>query len=152
MKFKLKNIKPNPFRHIEHYPIQKEKVAALRESIKSTNFWDNIVARQLNGTAEIAYGHHRLEALRAEYGPNHEVDFIIRDLDDATMIQVMARENMEEWGTSAWVEMETIRAVVEAFAEGKIKLPKIKVGGEGSIGKFRCAPSFQKRTKDAFSH
>jgi hypothetical protein len=35
----------------------------------------------------------------------------------------MARENLEEWGSSAWFEMETIKAVVEAYAAGEIELP-----------------------------
>ncbi len=73
MRFQLKNIQPNPFRHVDRYPITKEKVEALRESIRTTGFWDNIVAREVNGKAEITYGHHRLVALREEYGPDHEV-------------------------------------------------------------------------------
>jgi hypothetical protein len=32
---------------------------------------------------------------------------------------------MEEWGTSAWVELETIRAVIEAYVRGEIALPKV---------------------------
>jgi hypothetical protein len=123
MKFKLKNIKPNPFRLTDRYPIQKEKVEGLRESIRTTTFWDNIVARQRDGHAEIAYGHHRIEALRLEYGPNHEVDPIVRDLDDETMLQIMVRENKEEWGASPEVERETIRAIVAAYGDGQVKLP-----------------------------
>jgi ParB-like chromosome segregation protein Spo0J len=142
MKIQLKNIKPNPFRNIAHYPIQKEKVARLRESIQTTTFWDNIVARQTNGHVEIAYGHHRLAALREEFKPDHVIDLIIRPLDDEKMIQVMARENMEEWITNAWVEMETVKAVVLAFAAGKIKLKKAdKYSPPAAI---RYAPSFLK--------
>jgi hypothetical protein len=144
VKFKLKDIKPNPFRNIDNYPIRKEKVAALRESIGQTGFWDNVVARQNNGSVEIAYGHHRLEALRQEFGPNHQIEMIVRPLNDEHMIKIMARENMEEWGSNAQIEMETIKAVVQAFAEGKIKLPPIKTSGKGG-GNFRCAPSFEKQ-------
>ncbi len=86
------------------------------------NDWRILVARVQNGNAEIAYGHHRLVALREEYGPDETVDLIIRSLPDDAMLQIMARENMEEWGTSASAEHETIRAVVEAFADGKIEL------------------------------
>src|SRR6266850_6598241 len=95
--YAIKDIKANPFRHIERYPIHREKVAQLRESIRQTDFWDNVVARVSDGKAEIAYGHHRLVALKEEYGPSHKVDLIIRKLDDTTMIQIMAQENMQEW-------------------------------------------------------
>ena len=92
MRFRIKEIKPNPFRDASRYPINKEKVAALRRSIQTTGFWDNIVARQqVDGKAEIAYGHHRLQALREEFSPDHEVDLIIQDLDDEAMLKMMPR-------------------------------------------------------------
>ena len=34
----------------------------------------------------------------------------------------MARENMSEWDHDVSVDVETIRAIVEAYAEGKIDL------------------------------
>jgi hypothetical protein len=137
--FAVKDIKPNPFRHMDRYPIRREKVEVLRESLRATGFWGNVVARLDNGKPEIAYGHHRLVALREEYGPSHKVDLVIRDLHDDTMLQIMARENMEEWGTSAPVEHETVRAVVEAYAEDQIELPAPETTNRQHI---RYAPSF----------
>jgi flagellar biosynthesis GTPase FlhF len=137
--YEIKNIVANPFRHIKRYPIKREKVAALRESLQKTGFWDNVVARARDGKAEIAYGHHRLAALKEEYGPNHQVELIIRKLGDELMIQIMARENMEEWGTNAAVEQETIRAVVEAYGAGLIRLPII-IRPDPKV--VRYAPSF----------
>lgn len=120
--YALSDILPNPFRRMESYPIRRDKVEALKESIESTGFWTNLVAREINGRAEIAYGHHRWVALRELYDQGHEIALEIRDLDDARMIQIMARENMEEWGSSAAVEHETVRAVVKAYADGRIEL------------------------------
>ncbi|MEK6277745.1 MAG: ParB/RepB/Spo0J family partition protein [Actinomycetota bacterium] len=137
-KYAVKNIEPNPFRHIERYPIQPAKVTALRESLQTTGFWGNVVARPHNGKVEIAYGHHRLAALKEEYGPNHKIELIVRELPDEVMLQIMARENMEEWGTSASVEQETVRAVVEAYAEDQIGLPP----PTGTKTQTRYAPSF----------
>ena len=42
--FKLKDVRANPFRNIEHYPIHPEKIEALRASINSTGFWDILPA------------------------------------------------------------------------------------------------------------
>jgi len=47
----------------------------------------------------------------------------------------MAHENMEEWETSAIVEIETIAAVVEAYGAGKIELN----GLPGKLGKAMSA-------------
>lgn len=137
--YAIKDIKANPFRHIERYPIHREKVAKLRESIQQTDFWNNILARSRDGKAEIAYGHHRLVALKEEYGPNHKVDLIIRKLDDETMIKIMAQENMQEWESDAAVIQETIRAVVEAYGQGLIALRSINLKDQALI---RYAPSF----------
>ena len=46
MKVKLKDVHPNPFRNMERYPIHKQKILQLKNSIQSTDFWDNIVARE----------------------------------------------------------------------------------------------------------
>src|SRR5215831_3215299 len=143
MQFLVGEIKPNPFRHIDRYPIKAEKVTALRESLRTTGFWDNVVGRVRDGSPEIAYGHHRLAALKAEYGAKEKVELIIRDLSDEQMLQIMARENMEEWGTSAQVEHETVRAVVEAYAEGRIELERLRVSDD-----TRFAPSFVPGVRD----
>lgn len=139
MEFQLKDIKPNPFRHLERYPINRDKVAALKESMETTGFWDNLVARVIDGQPQIAYGHHRMVALKELYGPDHKIPLIVRDLDNETMLKIMARENMEEWGANVAIEHETIRAVVQAYADGLIKLNyKKRHGNTGT----RYAPSF----------
>lgn len=147
---KLKDIKPNPFRHIERYPIRPEKVRALRDSFRVTGYWGNIVARPSldpSGGVEIAYGHHRLAALREEYGPSQDIALLIKSLSDEQMLQIMARENMEEWGTSAVVEQETVRALVEAFAAEQVKLPPM-TRKETDV---RYAPSFSHDKGSAFA-
>src|SRR5215475_1914233 len=119
MRIAVADLRPNPFRHLERYPIDRDKVDALKRSIKDTTFWDNLLVRKANGNFECAYGHHRLVALqelRVDY-----IDVPVRDLDDTVMAQIMAHENMEEWGHSSAVEQETVRAIIEGYAEGRIK-------------------------------
>src|SRR5262245_65781160 len=95
MRFRLKDIDPNPFRHMERYPIRRDKIDALKASIEQTTFWDNIVARKAGQRAQIAYGHHRLVTLKEMYGPHHEVNLIVRALDDNAKLSIMANEDME---------------------------------------------------------
>jgi len=126
MKVQIKDLKPNPFRDIKNYPFDKEKIQSLIYSIRQTGFWDNILARQINGEIQITYGHHRLEALKQVMKPTDKVNIFIRSakvLTDAVMIQIMANENMEQWKTSIRVIDETVR-VNEEFLE---KYPERKV-------------------------
>lgn len=140
--FRVGGIRPNPFRAIERYPLQDEKIKALRESIRSTSFWDNLVARVgEDGKPEIAYGHHRLAALRKELGDDFEVRLIIRELDDTQMLKIMLRENMDEWHTNALMDQASVRAVVDAYAAGKIEL--LPPEPKSPKNKLRYAPSFR---------
>jgi hypothetical protein len=124
-KFPLSHIDPNPWRRLDRYPIRRETVDALKESIATTGWWDNVVAREdpKDPTrAQLAYGHHRYQALHELYTPDHLVVLNIRPLPDAQMVKIMARENMDEFGASAAVQHETVRTIVEAFSRDEIEL------------------------------
>lgn len=127
MKVQLKDIKPNPFRHLESYPIDQEKVKRLRQSIKHTGFWDNIVGRKKDGIIEIAYGHHRVEALKKEFPSTHVINIIDRDLDDGMMIKIMADENDEAYTLSPAVIHETIKAVIKYLEDNPKRLSTSKI-------------------------
>lgn len=116
MKVQIKDLRPNPFRDIESYPIDEKKVQSLTKSIKQTGFWDNILARKNNGKIEIAYGHHRLIVLKKLFKPGDYIDIPIRELDDETMIKIMANENDEHWRTTPAIVNETVK-VTKKFLE-----------------------------------
>jgi len=118
MVVKVKDLKPNPYRNIKSYPIDRVKVESLKTSIKNTDFWDNILARDNNGSIEIAYGHHRLQAIK-ELGIE-EVDIPVKNIDDANMIRIMANENMSDWSASADILLETVQ-VAKDYLEGICK-------------------------------
>ena len=115
MRIKVRDVRPNPYRNIEHYPLNKEKIMTLTQSIERTGFWDNLVGREVDGEIQIAYGHHRIEALRLAngYGYDFEFELPVKNIDDATMIQIMANENMQEWGHSLVVTDETVKVAKE---------------------------------------
>jgi hypothetical protein len=122
----IEKLRPNPFRRLDEYPILREKVDTLKQSIDTVGLWESIIGRTAgDGCIEIAFGHHRLEALRQMYPPDHQVRIIVRDLSDEDMLRLMANENRGEWGGSGWVEIETVRATIEAYANGLIELPPV---------------------------
>lgn len=118
MKIQVSKLRPNPFRKIDSYPIDKTKVDTLVESIKETDFWDNILGRKKGEFYEIAYGHHRLEAIKKL--EIEEVDIPVRELSDAKMIKIMANENLEQWRSSPAVVNETV-STVKQFLDGELK-------------------------------
>ena len=130
MKVKIKDLEPNPFRDIKNYPINSEKIESLAKSINQTGFWDNILARKKDGKIQIAYGHHRLVVLQRNFKPDHIIDIPVKDLDDATMIRIMANENDESWAITPGIIDETVRVTYE-YLNSLLSLKKeVKRGQE----------------------
>ena len=130
-KVSISQLRPNPFRELDDYPIDREKVDKLKESISETGFWGTIVARKKSSVYEIAFGHHRQIALvelqqEGVIGKSEKVDIIVRDLTNEQMIQLMARENLEEWGTNAYIEAQTVESTIRAYGAGEIELPEVR--------------------------
>jgi len=123
MKIDVSNLRPNPFRNLKRLPLKPEKVDALVHSIRDTSFWDNLIGRKVGDTVEVAYGHHRIAALKKAKVTSIEI--IVRPLTDTEMVKIMSHENMGEWTHDAEFETETVRATLEAAAAGKIDLPKV---------------------------
>ena len=130
---------PNPYRNIDDYPFHKEKVEALKESFEATDFWDNLMARPKGAKFEIAFGHHRLRALQEKYGLRHKCQVLVRDMSNADMLRMMIRENLEEWGSDAWVEMEAVKQTIAAYDAGAIELPKMPA--KANTGNLHACPT-----------
>lgn len=117
MKVKIKDLESNPFRDMKNYPVDFSKIETLIASIKQTGFWDNILGRKSNDKVEIAYGHHRLIALKKIFNEDDFVNIPVKPLSDANMLRIMANENMDEWKTNPTVIDETVKAA-KKFLEG----------------------------------
>ena len=132
MKIKINQLEPNPYRDMNNYPINKDKVKTLVDSIQQTGFWDNILARKKGSKYQIAYGHHRLAAIREVLEPNDEVDIPVKELTDALMLKIMANENMDDWKATPQVIDETVR-VTKKFLE---EHPEEKVPYHGKENRY----------------
>lgn len=109
IKVKLADIESNPYRDLKRLELNPEKVRILSESIKNTGFWENILIRRDPDKADkfqAGYGHHRIQSAK-DCGIDEAV-FIVADIPDEQMVQIMANENMQEWSSNLKVILETI--------------------------------------------
>ena len=124
---RLASILPNPYRHIENYKLSESKIESLIQSYSNSEFWHGSIQARLSpryvNKYEIAFGHHRIEAARR--ASIHEVGLVVADRSNEDMLRMMADENREEFRADALVGLETIRAVVEAYAKGEIVLKPV---------------------------
>ncbi len=139
MKLRFKDVKPNPYRDLKSNPLLKDKIAELVASINTTGFWDNVLCRKAkNGDYQLAYGHHRVAA--AIEAGLESADFIVKNLSDALMIQIMDNENREVYASSPASMIESVKAVVAALADGTI--PPFSVDVKARKDTVRYAPSY----------
>jgi hypothetical protein len=80
-----------------------------------------------------------LDAAKAELGDDYEVELIIKDLSNETMIRLMADENTESSGRKFIHDIEVVRSVVQAYARGEIDMD---VDPKTRDNQKRYAPSF----------
>jgi len=138
MTFKLTDVLPNPFRALNKLPLDQTKVDKLMENIKATGFDGNVLGRVRAGKLELAYGHHRVEALKQLKFESAE--FIVAGLSDDEMLSKMVSDNDPAYSHGIGEIIEGVRATVLAFAEGKIKLADIDKHTKREY--IRYAPSF----------
>ena len=74
-------------------------------SIDAVGFWVGVIARPKGKRAELAFGHHRIEAGR-RVGLK-EIPLIMSNLDDADMLRFMARENGEDYNAEFLMMLNT---------------------------------------------
>jgi len=99
MKVELASIKPNPFRDFTIDPIDENHVTELRESVKEFSLLPGLTGRELDdGTIELAFGHHRLNAAIAEKVKVGDIH--LDDFTDEEMVRLYAMENATQRGAS----------------------------------------------------
>jgi hypothetical protein len=98
----LGEVQPNPYRKIENYPLNPDKIENLRQSMRDTGFWKNVIVRESPtqpGKYELAYGHHRIAAGIKELGKDYEHWFPLEHYNNYQMMQVLTNENSDDWSS-----------------------------------------------------
>jgi murein DD-endopeptidase MepM/ murein hydrolase activator NlpD len=133
----LSKIKDNPWRDRVRNPIDQDRVEAIAVSLEKTKkYWLGTYGREVpGGYVELAFGHHRLEAAKAQ--GLKEIPITIEHFTDGEMLVWMAQENVRG---ELPVVIEAVAAAVKALGEGKIEIeaPDPKTNDQH----LRYAPSF----------
>jgi ParB-like chromosome segregation protein Spo0J len=115
-------VKANPFRNFDLHPIEQGQVDRLKASIDADGFWATVVAREVEGEYQIAFGHHRIEAAR-QLGFD-EVPLDVRELDDWQMVRMLATENATQRGSTTAACLDSVAAVSSVLAYSLLRWNK----------------------------
>jgi hypothetical protein len=117
--FALKDVVSNPFRDLQRFGYQEWRITKLMDRISSNGFDANVVGRVRDGKLQLAFGHHRVEALNRLGWTAAE--FIVEELTDEQMLCKMVQDNDAEFPHYLEVVFEAVEAAVAAFANNTIK-------------------------------
>ena len=112
----IENVKYNPYRDLNIYPIDDTQVDVLVKSLKALGQFASLPARVSDsGGYEIAAGHHRLEAMR-KLGKK-EVELSVDGYDEDQMVAIMSAENATQKGHNSASTNDAVAAAVRRLAE-----------------------------------
>jgi hypothetical protein len=93
----LDRLVANPYRNLPENPVDEAQVAALKDSMRDSEFWAGITVRphpEQSGCYQLVFGHRRVEAAQRLLGRTAPVPVICDDsLTDAQVLKMAAREN-----------------------------------------------------------
>jgi len=90
----LDQIDPSPFRDLKRFPLNEENVSDLVSKMTSSGVLPatgGISVRVKGDRYELAFGHHRTEALRRM--GHTKIEVLVADIDDEHMVKYLASEN-----------------------------------------------------------
>ena len=96
IRVKLGEIKPNRFRDLERWPVEREVIDGLKDSIQKEGFWSKSIQAVINeqNEVELRFGHHRLTAAIELFGIDYETEIDLVDWRGKhSMIRAMNLEN-----------------------------------------------------------
>ena len=110
-KLRVADLQNNPFRDLELNPIDDDRVLQLMDSMERDGVWHGLIARPTMNGHQLAFGHHRLEALKRLDKKEVEVDVV--NLTDAQMLQYLSDENLTQGGKSPAAVVEVVSQAYE---------------------------------------
>ena len=139
----VKNLRPNPYQ--PRTVFDPDKLKELVESVKHSGVIQPLIVRKKGRQYEIVAGERRWRAAR-EAGLS-KVPVVIRDYDDATMMEVALVENMQRSDLDPLEEARGIQNMMDALGltqeEAARKLGKSRVAVTNALRLLKLPPEVQ---------
>jgi len=122
MKIEINKLLPNPFKkELGNGKLSEETINKIRSNIKELGLMGALPIFERNGKYYLISGHHRIEALKREFGKNFAVEVILHDYNDDQILRGMIIENLTQ-RTDEFHEVTDNLLIIEKYLN---KNPKI---------------------------
>lgn len=97
MKLKIKEIKENEFKNkINKGKLNEEQIEKIQSNIKELGLMGSLPVYKKDGQYRLIGGHHRLEALKRQFGENYEIEVIVHNYNNDQVLRGMVVENLSQ--------------------------------------------------------
>ena len=145
MMIKLEAVEYNPYRDLALDPINKDTVDKMKASITDLGFWGGLAVRKVGTKYQLAFGHHRLEALR-ELGWE-KADLNVVRYDEDQMVRAMVVENATQRGAEGGATIDSVAGIVRRIGyllltQSKEELESSKIFEDSRNGAEKARTEF----------
>ena len=144
----VNSIRPNPQQPREHF--DEESLAALADSIREVGLLQPVLVRQQGDEYELIAGERRLRAARRV--GMHTIPAIVRNADNATMLQQAIVENVQREELNPLEEAAAYQQLIEDFAlthdEVAARVGKSRTTITNTLRLLQLPPAIQRALKD----
>lgn len=117
MKIKLSELNPNPFKEkIGKGQLDEETIQKLRANLNELGMMGSLPIVQINKKYHLVYGHHRVEALKREFGKDHQIDVRLHDYNKDQLLRGMVIENLTQRYNEFHQELDNLLAIKERLS------------------------------------
>lgn len=109
MKLKISELKSNPFKkEINKGKLDEDTIKKIRANIKELGLMGALPIFKKDNEYFLINGHHRLEALKREFGKNYDVEVIIHNYSEEQVLRGMVIENLTQRNNEFREEVENL--------------------------------------------
>ena len=130
-------IDANPWRNLEDFPLEQNRLDALKASMADTGVWPRIMVREVGGRYQQVFGHHQFDVME-DFGID-KADVFITDMTDLEMKQALGHENGDGTASSFsnvvnavmvardHIEMTVLQPIIDALGDEAFEITEEKV-------------------------
>jgi len=129
MKLKLSEIYANPFKEKLGSGLDEDTIQKLQSNLNELGMMGALPVVQINKKYHIVYGHHRVEALKREFGNDYQIEVELHKYNEDQLLRGMVIENLTQGSHPFKSEMNHLKLVRKYLLN--LSTTRTGLGGRG---------------------
>jgi ParB-like chromosome segregation protein Spo0J len=120
VEIKISELKPNPFKkNVNGGKLNEEQIEKIQSNLKELGLMGSLPVFKRDDKFYLISGHHRVEALKRQFGKDYKVKVEVHDYSDEQILRGMVVENLSQRIDDFREELDNI-VLIKDYLENKI--------------------------------